>query len=204
MRKRTLNSFLPHIPTNKLALKIVLGVFCLTFLLDYQPVLGFPPIKKNTIKAQTTEQTQTISAKEVPFPFQLPHPGYLSTFFSSYHPGIDLATGLGMPIHPIASGTVVEAGYDFWGLGLKVEVDHGAGYKSTYAHMGKIYVKKGQSVSKDDLLGEVGLTGNTSGPHTHLEIAKDNVKINPTALLPEIRKYPIAADLTPVPKGGGN
>src|SRR5205823_5385158 len=98
---------------------------------------------------------------DLPDSFDLPHPGYLTTPYSSYHPGIDIATGLGMPIHPIGKGTVVDVGFNFWGLGLTVTVDHGQGYKSLYAHMGKIYVNKSQQVSKADILGEVGLTGRT-------------------------------------------
>lgn len=186
----------------KVATKIALGVFCLSFfLLDYQPIFGFPPLKKhNPALAQSAppSQTPTVSSKEAPFQFQLPHTGYLSTPFSSYHPGIDIATGLGMPIKPIAPGVVVDEGYNFWGLGLNVVIDHGQGYRSTYAHMGKIYVSKGQTVSASDFLGEVGLTGHTTGPHTHLELSKDQVNIDPLTLLPPLRTQPEAADFVPL------
>lgn len=189
---------LPQHPVKKLTLKksvlkLALGVLCLTFFLDYQPSFSFPPFKSNKVFAQSA-QTQQISAQTLPFQFQLPHPGYASTTYSAFHPAIDIATGLGMPIKPIASGTVIEQGYNFWGLGLTVTIDHGNGYQSIYAHMGKIYVQKGQSVSATDFIGEVGLTGHTTGPHTHLEISKDNSKINPIAVLPEIRQQPILAD----------
>jgi murein DD-endopeptidase MepM/ murein hydrolase activator NlpD len=75
-----------------------------------------------------------------------------------------------------------------------VEVDHGNGYKSVYGHMGKIYVNKGQEVTTDELLGEVGMTGHTTGPHTHLELAYNGQKIDPRPLLPELRNYPTADD----------
>lgn len=194
-------SWLPNypkevLPKSKVAWKIALGVFILTFFLDYQPAFSFPPLKQNKVFAQA-EQTQTITPQSLPFSFQLPHPGYLSTPFSNYHPGVDIATGLGMPLKPIAPGTVVDAGFNFWGLGLNVVVDHGQGYQSLYAHMGKIYVKKGQTVSASDILGEVGLTGHTSGPHTHLEVSKNNLKIDPRVILPEIRVQPVLADFTP-------
>ncbi|MBI2021423.1 M23 family metallopeptidase [Candidatus Daviesbacteria bacterium] len=186
----------------KLSSKIALGVICLLFFLDYQPVLGIPPIRKAVVRAQA-EQSQTINPQENPIVFQLPHPGYLSTPFSSYHPGIDMATGLGMPIKPIAKGEVIEEGYNFWGLGLMVVIKHDQGYISTYGHLGKIYVKKGQVVDVSNYIGEVGLTGHTSGPHTHLEITKDSKKVDPVALLPKIREIPTEADFIPVTAKGG-
>lgn len=175
--------------------KITLGVSFLIFFLSYQPVFtfSFPPIKKSIVKAEAT-QTQEITPSSLPVQFQLPHPGYMSTTYSTFHPGIDIATGLGMPIHPIAKGRVVSTGFNFWGLGLTVEIDHGSGYKSLYAHMGKIYVKENQDVTENNTLGEVGLTGHTSGPHTHLEVYKFDKAINPKSILPEIREYPLAQD----------
>lgn len=176
---------LPIVPNlSRISAKIALGVVALTFLLGYQPTLTIPPIKQTAVLAQT-EQTPTIEAKSLPFTFQKPHPGYLSTYFSNYHPGIDLAAGLGMPVKPIAPGIITEAGYSLWGYGLMVEIDHGQGYRSLYAHLGQIYVKKGQNISGSDLLGIVGLTGHTTGPHTHLEVNRDNKKIDPLLILPK-------------------
>ncbi len=176
----------------KFSTKLAVGLVLLLFLLDYHPVLNFPPVQRSIVKAQS-EQTQTINASALPFQFQLPHPGYMTTPFSSFHPGIDIATGLGMPIHSIAPGTVSSTGFDFWGLGLNVMVEHASGYKSIYAHMGKVYVQKGQRVEANTTLGEVGLTGHTSGPHTHLEVSKNDARINPQLVLPSIRLTPTQA-----------
>jgi murein DD-endopeptidase MepM/ murein hydrolase activator NlpD len=187
---------LSHIPsyTATILLKIVLGGFFITFFLNYQPVLGFPPLKPTTtIHAQNNTQIEAITSDQT-LVFQLPHPGYLSTPYSSWHPGIDIATGLGMPIHPIAKGKVVDAGFNFWGLGLTVEVVHPNGMHSVYAHMGKIYVKKDQEVDANSFIGEVGLTGHTTGPHTHLEISKDGKSIEPATILPNLRDYPKEED----------
>lgn len=170
--------------------KIVLGVFALFYLASYQPSISLPSFKPTIVFAQEPQQTQTITPAQSAIQFQLPHPGYLTTSFSNYHPGIDIATGLGMPIRPLTKGIVTEAGYNFWGLGLMVEVEHTGGFKSLYAHMGKIYVEKGKEVDVGDLLGEVGLTGHTTGPHTHLELSKDGQKIDPRPLLPELRNFP--------------
>lgn len=189
MLKGRITSTLPTLNLTKLTSKIALGTVCLIFLLDYQPTFNFPPIKRSIAIAQS-EQTASIDAKVLPGPFQLPHPGYKSTSYSTYHQGIDIATGLGMPIKPVAAGKVVEAGFNFWGLGLIVVIDHGQGYKSLYAHMGKIYVKKDQDVTNENLIGEVGMTGHTTGPHTHLELSKDGTRFDPMTLLPTIAEYP--------------
>lgn len=189
----------PHFPgLSKLSIKFALGILCLLFFLSYEPVFAFPPVKRPLALAQTHEQSQTVSAQSLPFTFQLPHPGYLSTSFSYFHPGIDIATGLGMPIKPVAKGKVLSTGYNLWGLGLNVEIDHGSGYHSLYAHMGKIYVTPGKTVTENDILGEVGLTGHTSGPHDHLEISLNGKNIDPLKLLPELRTIPIAQDFATV------
>ena len=180
-------------PNFKLKIKLGVLLLCLTLLLDYQPTLGFPPVKRNVVYAEITQE-QSVAPQESPLSFQLPHPGYITTRFSSYHPGIDLCSGLGMPIKSISKGTVVEAGYNFFGLGLVVEVEHEGGYRSLYAHMGKIFVTKGKTVDVNDYLGEIGMTGNTSGAHTHLEISKDGKKIDPLLILPELRSYPTESD----------
>ncbi len=199
MVKRAPAKALPKFPAARFSFKIFLGIVLITFFSNYQPTLKFPPIQKNYVLAESL-QTQNIKAESLPFTLKLPHPGYLSTRYSSFHPGVDIATGLGMPIHPIANGVVADAGFNFWGLGLIVLVEHENGYKSLYAHMGKTYVNKGQEVSTEDTLGEVGLTGHTSGPHTHLEISKDGKTIDPSILLPKIDEAPKIEYLTPVAK----
>lgn len=183
-----------------ISFKIVLGVLLLTFLTGYQPTLGFPPLKQNTALAQNSPtQEVKINAQESSLQFQLMFPGYLSQGYSNYHPALDIATGLGMPIKPISTGKVISAGYDFWGYGLKVEIDHGNGYKSLYAHLGKTYVQEGQEISSmNSFIGEVGMTGRTSGPHTHLEVTKDGNTVNAQAILPELRQYAIEQDFQPV------
>lgn len=175
--------------------KLTLGSFILLFLLGYQPMFQLPLIRLAKVSAE--EQESHIIASAMPI-LQLPHPGYLSTPFSSYHKGIDLATGLGMPIHPITEGFVEDVNFGFVGYGNHVIVIHGNGLKSLYGHMARVYVKKGQPVNKDDTLGTVGMTGFTSGPHTHLEITQEGKYLDPVTVLPEMQKYPSAEYLTPV------
>lgn len=176
------------------AIKGALGLTLLIISSGYQPTFALPPLKANIVQAAETEQTYKIDTQALPIAFQHPHPGYLSTKYSPFHSGIDIATGIGMPIKPIAPGKITRAEFSLWGLGFMVEVDHGHGYKSVYGHMGRIYVKKDQEVKVTDSLGEVGMTGFTSGPHTHLEVFKDGKTIDPVAILPPIRLEPIAQD----------
>ncbi len=191
MFRSKLAKHLPHLLTlRKTSFKIALGAIFLSFFLNYQPTLGFPPIKQNLAQAQAPEQSQSIDVKVLPFKFQNPHDGYISTRFSFFHPGVDIATPLNTPIHPVAPGIVTDTGYNYWGLGQTVTVDHEDGFQSLYAHMGKVLVKKGDRVKEEDVLGEVGLTGHTSGPHTHLQVSKNGKEIDPETLLPILSDHP--------------
>lgn len=162
-------------------------------MLGYYPTFGIPPVKHSRAIAAYQEQSGEVIAQSFSKPLVLPHPGYMSTRFSSWHPGIDIATGLGMPIHPVTSGEIIEVGRDLFGLGNFVTVIHENGFQSKYAHMGRIYVKVGDKVTSENTLGEVGLTGRTSGPHTHLEITRNGKYTDPQALLPQLPNIPILA-----------
>ncbi|MBI4039905.1 M23 family metallopeptidase [Candidatus Daviesbacteria bacterium] len=192
--------------SNKYSKLVGLGILTL-YLLGYQPTLAIPPIKKVSVQAQGLTQTQVIEADKLAHPFNTPFKGYLTTRFSSWHPGIDIATGLGMPIRPITDGTVTSVEYGFWGLGHEVTVDHGHGYRSTYGHMGRVFVKVGDQITSTSIIGEVGLTGHTSGPHTHLEITKNSRYIDPETILPSISTIPEPEFFTavaPTKPTGGN
>lgn len=180
--------------------KITFGLFLLFYFSGYQPVLAIPPFQQIVVKAEFS-QAQAINSNYLSQPFQLPHLGYLSTKFSSWHPGVDLATGLGMPIHPIAKGKVVEVVQGFWGLGHSVTIEHEQGFKSIYGHMGRIFVKKDDLVEASSVLGEVGMTGHTTGPHTHLEVMKDNQYIDPQTILPSVPNWPESAGRAPSGEG---
>lgn len=181
-------------------LKVLLGAFFALFLSGYQPTIAIPPIKQSFAQAQVPQE-QVITPADFPDVFNLPHPGYLTTKFSSWHPGVDIAAGYGMPIKPIAKGTVTEVVLGFWGLGHYVVVEHEQGFRSTYGHMGKVFIRQGDTVNADSTLGAVGMTGHTSGPHTHLEVTRNGQSIDPLTILPAISRWPDTAGVAPFGAG---
>ncbi|HPD95200.1 MAG: M23 family metallopeptidase [Bacteroidales bacterium] len=97
----------------------------------------------------------------------------------SMHCGIDFAGPEGTPIYATGDGVVVEADYSFHGYGNEIIVDHGFGYKTRYAHLKKIEVKVGQKVKRAELIGLLGNTGKSTGPHLHYEVIHKNIPVNP-------------------------
>lgn len=180
--------------------KFILGALAVLYFSAYQPILTVPPLGQMPVYAAETQE-QDISAGALSQPFALPHPGYITTHFSSFHPGIDIATGLGMPIHPIADGKVIKVVFGFIDLGHYVTVEHAQGFQSTYGHMGNIFVKVGDNVTQSSILGEVGLTGHTTGPHTHLEITHNGQYVDPEKLLPVLPDWPESAGEGPHGQG---
>lgn len=98
-----------------------------------------------------------------------------------FHPGIDLAAVKGSPVYPIMSGVVEKVGYGRFAYGNHVIIDHGSGLKSLYAHMAKIEVKENEAVDKDSVIGLVGSTGWSTGPHLHFQVWQDGKLTNPRA-----------------------
>ncbi len=113
---------------------------------------------------------------------------YLSGFdFSpeSNHRGIDLAGQTGEPIYAVDAGVIVYAGWNNYGYGYMVMVDHGQGWQSLYAHMSSYNVGCGQSVGQGDVIGAIGSTGNSTGSHLHFELMHTQYgKVNPWNFLP--------------------
>ena len=94
------------------------------------------------------------------------------------HKGIDLVAKRGAKIKATGIGVVIRARYSM-GYGKCVKIDHGYGYVSVYAHMSKIKVKKGQKVKHGDLIGLVGNTGRSTGPHLHYEVWLNGKAVDP-------------------------
>lgn len=111
---------------------------------------------------------------------------YLSGFnFSSVHPAIDIAGDTGHAIFASDSGVVVYSGWNDWGYGYVVVLDHGNGWQTLYAHLSQINVGCGHSVTQGAVIAAMGSTGNSSGSHLHFEMMHDDYgKVNPLNFLP--------------------
>ena len=96
-----------------------------------------------------------------------------------FHYGMDFSARKGTPIYATGNGIVKRADNRSSGFGKHIRIDHGFGYVSLYAHLSKYNVRRGQKVKRGDIIGYVGNTGRSMGPHLHYEILKDKKKINP-------------------------
>jgi murein DD-endopeptidase MepM/ murein hydrolase activator NlpD len=94
------------------------------------------------------------------------------------HWGLDFAADIGTPVYAVATGIVYFTGWRH-GLGKLVIIDHGYGYRTHYGHLNKIKVKKGQIVKRGDVIGGVGNTGYSTGPHLHYEVRYNDKPVNP-------------------------
>ena len=96
-----------------------------------------------------------------------------------FHYGMDFTAKRGTPIYATGNGIIKRADNRSSGYGKHIRIDHGYGYVSLYAHLSKYKVRRGQKVKRGDIIGYVGNSGRSIGPHLHYEILKDNKKINP-------------------------
>ena len=104
--------------------------------------------------------------------------GVRSSIRKSTHTGLDISAVKGTDIKVVADGTVTAASYN-GSYGNLVKVDHGNGVETWYAHTSKMYVKVGDAVKAGDVIAAVGSTGNSTGPHLHLEIRVNGEHVNP-------------------------
>lgn len=126
----------------------------------------------NGIKIATLPISGTISSRY----------GAVSNIRSSTHTGLDIAASIGTPIKVVANGTVTFAAYN-GSYGYLVKVDHGNGVETWYAHTSKMYVTADQEVKEGDVIAAVGNTGNSTGPHLHLEVRINGQHVNPQKYL---------------------
>lgn len=144
-------------------------------------------ITEEIIKEPTTEVvikgTKPVPKTAATGSFLMPTRGRLSSRYGmrwgTMHRGIDLAASTGTNISAADGGTVTFAGYKGT-YGYLVEIDHGNGYKTRYAHCSRILVKKGAKVYKGQVIAKVGNTGRSTGPHLHFEVLKNGVHQNPS------------------------
>ncbi len=95
------------------------------------------------------------------------------------HAGLDFTSPTGTPIYATADGVIEESGFSDGGYGNHIIINHGYGYKTLYGHMSRIKARRGQKVTRGEVIGWVGSTGKSTGPHLHYEVHKNGQKIDP-------------------------
>ena len=95
------------------------------------------------------------------------------------HKGMDFNAPLGTPIYATADGKVIDAGFNTGGFGNRVVINHGYGYQTLYGHMLRIKARVGQDVKRGELIGYVGNTGKSTGPHCHYEVHRNGYPVDP-------------------------
>jgi murein DD-endopeptidase MepM/ murein hydrolase activator NlpD len=103
---------------------------------------------------------------------------------SANHSGIDIDGEEGDPVYAADNGVIVYAGWNNWGYGNAIVVNHGNGWQTLYAHLSALYVGCGQSVYQGNSIGAIGTTGNSTGSHLHFEMMHDGTKVDPKNYLP--------------------
>lgn len=105
---------------------------------------------------------------------------------SRFHTGIDIVANKGTDVYSTANGVVEYIKYSRYRYGNQVVIKHNDYYETRYAHLNEVFVNIGDSVTRYTMLGTVGTTGLSTGPHLHYEILYNGVPINPLSVLPEI------------------
>lgn len=95
------------------------------------------------------------------------------------HAGLDFTAPQGTPIYATADGVIKEASYNTGGYGNNVVINHGYGYETLYAHMYRVKIKQGETVKRGEVIGWVGSTGKSTGPHCHYEVHKNGQPVDP-------------------------
>jgi murein DD-endopeptidase MepM/ murein hydrolase activator NlpD len=153
------------------------------------------------------ETAEDARARRSAYPSMWPTEGHFTSGFGyrrspfgrlwKFHSGIDVSAPRGTKVRAASSGVIVRAEYS-GGYGKLVEVDHGYGVTSRYAHNSQMFVKAGQVVQKGQVISTVGTTGQSTGPHLHFEVVVDGQKVNPMAYLPK-RNPADRANTGPIP-----
>lgn len=118
------------------------------------------------------------------------------------HKGVDLAAPTGTPVYATADGVIERANW-FSSYGLYISIDHGSDLETRYAHMSKLAVAAGDTVRKGDVIGYVGSTGRSTGPHLHYEVRVEGVAVNPIPYMVESEAQVVAVNQGQLTGRGG-
>ena len=146
---------------------------------DFQKLLG--AIENENYRRDVTPSQWPTDGGFISSPFG-GRPNPFSGYGRDWHPGIDIAVDYGTPVYASAAGYVQQAGW-YGGYGKYVRLSHDFGYETAYGHMSRLAVEAGSFVKKGEVIGYVGSTGYSTGPHLHFEILKYGEQVNPSSLM---------------------
>jgi murein DD-endopeptidase MepM/ murein hydrolase activator NlpD len=115
---------------------------------------------------------------------QWPTYGPILQYYRPGHRALDISPPYGTPVYAAEAGRVITASQLSWGLGFHIVIDHGNGFRSTYAHLSQFAVERGQIVQRGQMIGRVGSTGWSTGPHVHFVLKYNGTAVNPLNYLP--------------------
>jgi murein DD-endopeptidase MepM/ murein hydrolase activator NlpD len=152
-----------------------------------RPPISRPENKDSDSVAPSPDQPRSLKNEDIP-DFRMPVQAPVSSDFGlrndpftgkrRFHRGIDIAAPEGMKVQAALGGRVIFAGYE-GGYGNTVLVEHSAGYRTRYAHLGSLAVQSGDLLETEQVLGTVGSTGRSTGPHLHFEVSRYGERIDP-------------------------
>lgn len=160
-----------------------------TSQIEAENVISDEVVAAKATSIQTSNQparrisVANVDLSNLPVERKWPIQGRRTTNYSSRHPAIDLAAPRGTPIHPFASGIVVSSGW-MGSFGRALVIRHNDGWETTYAHMNSLAVGVGQQIDVNIVIGTVGSTGYSTGPHLHFQVTQNGRYVNPLAVLP--------------------
>ena len=188
--------FLKPVPVGGLTLDPIKGSDQLTIKAVKNTVESFKELQTSFHDIKSFLITRKTIINDVPFVYPLRGDGVvkISSGYGfrkdpfdetklSFHGGVDLVANQGDPVQATADGIVEESGLTTNGYGLVVIVRHTLGFETVYAHLSETTVKVGQKVKRGDIVGKVGITGETTGPHLHYEIHIGDHTVDPMDFL---------------------
>ena len=159
--------------------------------------LGGPYLPPQKEYEALVEKISTYLSKFEKVPLGKPCRGYISSYYGyrrdpftgrrAFHSGIDIVGRYGAPVRATADGVVWRVGYTR-GLGRYVKIKHKHGFMTVYGHLRKFVVKRGERVKKGDIIGYLGNTGRSTGPHLHYEVRRWGRSLNPLRFIRAERK----------------
>lgn len=149
-----------------------------TNLVSAEPAQNFEGKSEAVVSASVI---QLITEKSAKYPL---NEVKVSQGYRLFHPGIDFDGETGDAVYPIKNGVIEAVQFSKYSYGNAVLINHGNQITSLYAHLSKIEVVEGQSVTQETEIGKVGSTGRSTGSHLHLEVRDHGLPINPLTVLP--------------------